>query len=268
MPEYIPRRIGEILRPPVLARRGARRRALAAVAAPARAPGRRRGRARGGRVRRLRRRRAADRHPLRVPGRRDPVHLLRRGLVRLDAPRRAGTRGGAAGWPARRSCSCALLAYAPSQYRSAHRELDRTRAPAAASKTTCSRSCRPTRSTCAAGPWACPTTRPIPLLALYLKTSPANIVSAQVGAHRTRRLRGPGEHGGRSGLRARPARPARRRQRARRASPSRALNRSWLIFQRCCRASSGPCTPPSRLRPPDACRRPRLRPGSARCACR
>ena len=127
VPEYIPRRIGEILRPPVLVGGGARRRAVAAAGCAARAAARRgRGRARGGRVRGLRRRRAADQHALRVPRRGDPVRLLRRRRVRLDAAGARRPAAAAGGWPAARCVLRradrvrALRSIAP-----AHRELDK-----------------------------------------------------------------------------------------------------------------------------------------------
>ena len=93
VPQYIPRRIGEILRPPVLV--GAAlggvlslwwlpRRALTIGTISDRRRGR--GRRRGGRVRGLRHGRPADRHALRVPRRGDPLRVLRRGRLRLDAP--------------------------------------------------------------------------------------------------------------------------------------------------------------------------------------
>ena len=105
VPEYVPRRIGEILRPPVLV--GAalggvlsllwlRRRALVgaaagvlavlvfvAVAAAGLPINTRYALPRGG----------------------DPVRVLRRRRVRLDAPCTPATRAGAGGWPAARSCS-------------------------------------------------------------------------------------------------------------------------------------------------------------------
>ncbi len=185
MPEYVPRRIGEILRPPVLA--GAalggvlsllwlRRRAL---------PGRGRGRHRGGRVRRVRGARPADQHPLRVPGGGDPA-------ASSAAPACSAGRACERERPAaalvdgrrRRWSLLALLAYAPSQYRAAHRELRQTRPPAADRRRPARRSSTTTRSTCAAGRSACPTMRPIPLLALYLKTSPRRIVQRPGRQHR------------------------------------------------------------------------------------
>jgi hypothetical protein len=73
----------------------------------------------------------------------------------------------------------ALLAYAPSQYRSAHRQLD-----ALATQQHIEGDLlalvgdRAIGLTC--GPVGVPNHAPIPLLALYLKTSPANVISAQV----------------------------------------------------------------------------------------
>ena len=72
-----------------------------------------------------------------------------------------------------------LIAYAPSQYRAAHREMTKLARQqhiqnellALVERGAISLSC---------GPIGVPNHAPIPLLALYLKTSPANIVSAQV----------------------------------------------------------------------------------------
>ena len=125
VPEYIPRRIGEILRPPVLAGRRARRRAVAAVAAPPRAR-------RGGRGRA---RRASCSRPSPPPGCRSTRATRssrRRSCACSAAPAcsagrawSAAIRGGAGGWPAGRSCSWRCSPTRPSQYRSAHRELDK-----------------------------------------------------------------------------------------------------------------------------------------------
>ena len=107
----------------------------------------------------------------------------------------------------------ALIAYAPAQYRSAHTELTKL-----ARENTIEEDLLTLVASHAinlrCGPVGVPNHAPIPLLALYLKTSPANILSAQVGPHPLRRLRGPGQRGGRKGLRARPARPASAGQRA------------------------------------------------------
>jgi hypothetical protein len=73
----------------------------------------------------------------------------------------------------------ALVAYAPSQYRSAHRQLD-----ALATQQRIEDDLvvlvhdRAIGLRC--GPVGVPNHAPIPLLALYLKTSPANVISAQV----------------------------------------------------------------------------------------
>ena len=105
VPEYIPRRIGEILGPPVLVGGRARGGAGAVVAARPGPPG-----ARSSGVIAVAvfavfaTRRAADRHALRVPRRGDPVRVLRRGRVRLAGCSSAATRAGAGGWrPARSS---------------------------------------------------------------------------------------------------------------------------------------------------------------------
>jgi hypothetical protein len=74
----------------------------------------------------------------------------------------------------------ALIAYAPSQYRSAHHELNKLARQqsiegdllALVHDGSISLRC---------GPVGVPNHAPIPLLALYLKTSPANVISAQVG---------------------------------------------------------------------------------------
>jgi len=76
----------------------------------------------------------------------------------------------------------ALAAYIPAQYRSAERELKQTGAPSRASKATCWRSSTSTRSRFAAARSGCRNHAPIPLLALYLKTGPQDIRSAQIGS--------------------------------------------------------------------------------------
>jgi hypothetical protein len=73
----------------------------------------------------------------------------------------------------------ALVVYAPSQYRSAHRQLD-----ALASQERIEGDLlalvRNHAIGLACGPVGVPNHAPVPLLALYLKTSPANVISAQV----------------------------------------------------------------------------------------
>ncbi len=73
----------------------------------------------------------------------------------------------------------ALIAYAPSQYRSAHRELDKlARQQTIQDELTALVSNRSIALRC--GPVEVSNHAPIPLLALYLKTSPANVVSGEV----------------------------------------------------------------------------------------
>ncbi len=94
-------------------------------------------------------------------------------LARADRRRRRWLAAGAA-------VLAALLAYAPSQYRAAHREIDKLARQqsiegdllALVANHTISLRC---------GPVGVPNHAPIPLLALYLRTSPANVLSAQVG---------------------------------------------------------------------------------------
>ena len=179
VPQYIPRRIGEILRPPVLV-----------------------GAALGGVLTLLwLRRRAllgATAGVLAV--------LVFAGFATLGLPintRYAFLAGailsvfcgaGAFGWtrlpphdPRRRWWMAAgalvvigLLAYVPSQYRSAHRELHKlARQQSIEGDLVALVDNRSITLRC--GPVGVPNHAPIPLLALYLETSPANIRSAQVG---------------------------------------------------------------------------------------
>jgi hypothetical protein len=77
--------------------------------------------------------------------------------------------------------AAALLAYGPAQYRSVHRELDKL-----ATQQRIQGDLRALVDrrfiTLRCGPVGVPNHAPIPLLALYLKTSPAKVVSAQVTA--------------------------------------------------------------------------------------
>jgi hypothetical protein len=74
----------------------------------------------------------------------------------------------------------ALLAYAPAQYRSADHELDNL-ARQQRIEGDLLALVQDRAITLRCGPVGVPNHAPIPLLALYLKTSPRNIVSAQVG---------------------------------------------------------------------------------------
>jgi hypothetical protein len=178
VPEYIPRRIGEILRPPVLA--GAalggvlsllwlRRRALVGAAAGVLAVA-------------VFAAFASTGLPINTRYAFLAAAILSvfcgagvfgwTRLDRADERRRWWMAGGAL-------VLAALIAYAPSQYRSAHRQLDELarqhRIENALLALVDDHSI-----TLKCGPVGVPNHAPIPLLALYLKTSPENIVSAQV----------------------------------------------------------------------------------------
>ena len=216
-------------------RRRARRRAVAVVAAP-------RGRASAAiagvvavrRVRRLRHRRAADQHALRVPRRGDPVRVLRRRRVRLDAPRRGTTRAGAGGWPA----ALLVLAGAARLHpvaSTARRTANWTNWPRQQrSKTTSLALVADGSITLRCGPVGVPNHAPIPLLALYLKTSPQNDRQRPKSARSptaptsTRRARK-----SKTTTCSTPTTRTLPRQRAAGLHRGRTPNRSWLIFERC-----------------------------------
>ncbi len=125
----------------------------------------------------------------------------------------------------------ALLAYAPSQYRSAHRELSKL-ARQQSIEGDLLALVHDGAIALRCGPVGVPNHAPIPLLALYLKTSPARIVSAQVGHIE-------------KGLYVEPA--SREVERDYVLDPrdphvpvgvppgfhERATSRSWLVFERC-----------------------------------
>jgi hypothetical protein len=178
VPEYIPRRIGEILRPPVLA--GAalggvlsllwlRRRALLGAAAGVLAVV-------------VFAAFAAAGLPIDTRYAFLAAAILCVfcgagvfGWTRLDRrdPRRRWWMAGGA------LALAALLAYGPTQYRSAHREMDKlARQQSIQDDLLALVDDRSITLRC--GPVGVPNHAPIPLLALYLKTSPANVISAQV----------------------------------------------------------------------------------------
>ena len=176
VPEYIPRRIGEILRPVLLL--GAALGGCCRSPGWASAPAGRRGRAaRRARVCRDGNRRPADRYPLRVPGLGDPVPVLRRRRVRLECPAQGRQAPHCRGWRPAGSCSwhCSR----------------RFRARCARPTTNCA--IWPIRKiqdellamvhnkaiALKCGPVGVPNHAPIPLLALYLKARPGLIVSAE-----------------------------------------------------------------------------------------
>jgi hypothetical protein len=73
----------------------------------------------------------------------------------------------------------ALIAYTPAQYRSAHRELDKlARQQGIEDDLVALVDDRSVTLRC--GPIGVPNHAPVPLLALYLKTSPARVINAQV----------------------------------------------------------------------------------------
>jgi hypothetical protein len=179
VPEYIPRRIGEILRPPVLIGAGIggvlsllwlRRRALVGAAAGVLA--------------------VVVFAAFAAVGL--PINTRYAFLAAAILCVFCGA--GAFGWmrlergdPRRRWWMAAgalllvaLAAYGPAQYRSAHRELDKlARQQSIEDDLLALVSDHAITLRC--GPVGVPNHAPIPLLALYLKTTPANIRSAQVG---------------------------------------------------------------------------------------
>ena len=178
VPEYIPRRIGEILRPVPLLGAALGARAVACLAGQASPTGRRGRAARGVRVCRDGNLRPADRHALRVPGLGDPVPVLWRRRVRLErlAQGRQAPAAVDGGWRAwcwwhcwRRSrAKCAQLI---DQLRNlAHQESIQDELLAMVHNKAIALKC---------GPVGVPNHAPIPLLALYLKARPGLIVSAE-----------------------------------------------------------------------------------------
>jgi len=179
VPEYIPRRIGEILRPPVLA--GAalggvlsllwlRSRALIGAAAGVVAVLVFAAFATAGLP-------IDERYAFLAAG----ILCVFCGagafgwmlLERGDPHRRLWMAGGAL-------VIVALLAYAPAQYRSAHRELDQL-ARQQSIQNDLLALVDDHSITLRCGPVGVPNHAPIPLLALYLETSPRNIVSPEAG---------------------------------------------------------------------------------------
>lgn len=95
-------------------------------------------------------------------------------LARDDGRRRWWMAGAAV-------VALALLAYAPAQYRSAHRELDKlARQQSIEGDLLALVDDHMINLRC--GPVGVPNHAPVPLLALYLRTSPANVISAESGA--------------------------------------------------------------------------------------
>jgi hypothetical protein len=127
----------------------------------------------------------------------------------------------------------ALLAYAPSQYHAAHRELDKLARQqqiegdlvALVNDHAISLSC---------GPIGVPNHAPVPLLSLYLKTSPVNVVSPDSGHISTGIYVDPSSHEVEQDYVLDPRDPVERAVIPPGFTAS-ASNRSWLIFKRCVR---------------------------------
>ncbi|MDQ6810320.1 MAG: hypothetical protein M3Z95_00280, partial [Actinomycetota bacterium] len=230
VPEYIPRRIGEILRPPVLA-----------------------GAAVGGVLSLLWLRRRAFMGAL--AGALAVVVLIAVAAAGLPINTRYAflaaailcvfCGAGAFGWtrlprgdPRRRRWMAAgalvvvwLIAYAPAQYRSAHSELDKlARQQSIQDDLLALVDDRSLGLRC--GPVGVPNHAPIPLLALYLKTSPANIINAQVSEIFSGEYLDPASREVEEGYVLDPHDP----HVAVGVPPGFSAvhaNRSWLIFQRC-----------------------------------
>jgi hypothetical protein len=229
-PQYIPRRIGEILRPPVLA--GAalggalsllwlRRRALPAAVAGLLAVAVFAGVAAAG---------LSINTRYAFPAAAILILFCGAGafgwtqLERGDPRRRWWMAGGAA-------VIAGLIAYSPAGVRSAHRELDKLARQqriqddlvALVDRGALSLRC---------GPIGVPNHAPIPLLALHLKTSPANVISAQVKTIRTGEYLDPASREVEQSYVLDPRDPH---------LPVSlppgfaevAVNRSWLVFRRC-----------------------------------
>ena len=208
VPLTVPRRLGEILREPVLV--GAAGGGLLRAVAPARPrpPGGRGRRRCARRLLRPRRGRPADPRALPAAARGDPRDLLRRrrlrlaraaarapaparlGVVRRRHPRAADRLRALAGRPSRRPCAT------------------RSRARAR-SRTTSATSCavRRARSAPRARRSRCPTTAPFRCSRCGWTRAPGDVVAAQVRVPRARHVRDPGDGRGGRRLRAGPARP-------------------------------------------------------------
>jgi hypothetical protein len=125
----------------------------------------------------------------------------------------------------------ALLAYTPAQYRSADRELDKlARQQGIEGDLLALVSDRAITLRC--GPVGVPNHAPIPLLALYLKTSPANIRSAQIGSISSGDYLDPASMEVEADYVLDPHDPHQAVNVPPGFTESRS-NRSWIVFQRC-----------------------------------
>jgi hypothetical protein len=126
----------------------------------------------------------------------------------------------------------ALLAYAPSDYRSAHRELGKLQHQhqiegdllALVDNGAINLRC---------GPIGVPNHAPVPLLALYLETSPRNIVSPEAGHIAAGVYVDPASKEVETAYVLDPLDPVEKRPNVPPGFTESATNRSWLIFKRC-----------------------------------
>jgi hypothetical protein len=126
----------------------------------------------------------------------------------------------------------ALLAYAPSQYRTAHRELDKlARQQSIEGDLLALVDDHAINLAC--GPVGVPNHAPIPLLALFLKTSPRNIVSGQVGRISSGVYVDPASGEVETDYVLDPKDPVAKAVSVPPGFTETRANRSWLIFHRC-----------------------------------
>lgn len=124
-----------------------------------------------------------------------------------------------------------LIAYAPAQYRSAHRELDQL-ARQQSIEADLLTLVRSGAIDLRCGPVGVPNHAPVPLLALYLETSPANVVSPEAGHIARGVYVDPASREVEEGYKLDKRDPIERVD----VPPGfveSAANRSWLIFRRC-----------------------------------
>jgi hypothetical protein len=126
----------------------------------------------------------------------------------------------------------ALVAYTPAQYRTAHREIDKlARQQSIAGDLLALVDDHAVNLAC--GPVGVPNHAPIPLLALFLKTSPRNVVSLQVGHIASGVYVDPASRAVESDYVLDPKDPVAKAVSVPPGFTETRANRSWLIFARC-----------------------------------
>jgi hypothetical protein len=126
----------------------------------------------------------------------------------------------------------AVVAYAPAQYRTAHREMDKlARQQSIEGDLLALVGDRAINLAC--GPVGVPNHAPIPLLALFLKTSPRNVVSLQVGHIASGVYVDPASMAVESDYVLDPKDPVAKAVSVPPGFTETRANRSWLIFDRC-----------------------------------